>query len=299
MSCNRLQIASTLLGLTLSVSHAIWAEPQADAKGYSIDVRSDLVELFLNVRDRDGSFIADLRKSDFRVYDDGNPCELAFFESERYPVTVVMLLDTSGSMADSMLYLQIAASSFLANLRENDKVALFSFGRTIKELAPFTKDKSLLKTQINSLYPEGGTPLWDAIAYSMKVLRGVSGRKALLVFTDGADSSSRLSYECIARHCGRSSMPVFAVGCGSAIDDCALRRRLNRLSKNSGGQAIYVENLQKLQQVFTQLSEVLRTTYHAGYYSKRKPDGKWHTVSVQLESDRYPVQTRNGYYAIK
>ena len=117
MSCNRLQIASTLLGLTLSVSHAIWAEPQADAKGYSIDVRSDLVELFLNVRDRDGSFVADLRKSDFRVYDDGNPCELAFFESERYPVTVVMLLDTSGSMADSMLYLQIAASSFLANLR--------------------------------------------------------------------------------------------------------------------------------------------------------------------------------------
>jgi Mg-chelatase subunit ChlD len=100
-----------------------------------------------------------------------------------------MLLDTSGSMARSMFYLQIAASSFLANLRENDRVALFSFGCTMKELAPFTKDKSLLMTQIDSLYPEGGTPLYDAIARGMKVLRRVRGRKAQLVFTDGAAMS--------------------------------------------------------------------------------------------------------------
>jgi VWFA-related protein len=277
----------------------ISAQPQEDAKGYSIDVRTDLVELFLNVRDRDGFFVAGLKENDFRVYDDGDLRDLAFFESEKHPVTVVMLLDTSGSMAKSMLYLQIAASSFLANLRENDRLALFSFGRSMKELAPFTRDKSLLRTQINSLYPEGGTPLWDAIARSMKLLRSVTGRKALLVFTDGADSTSRLSYECIARRCGRSSIPVFVVGCGNAIKDYALRRRLNRLSENSGGQAIYVENTQELQQVFTQLSEVLRTTYHAGYYSKRKPDRKWHTVSVQLKSRRYPVRTRNGYYATK
>ena len=299
MNRNSLLLASTVLGFGLCMFPCICAEPERDSDGYSVDVRTDLVELFLNVRDRDGVFVANLKKVDFSVYDDGDLRELAFFDSERHPVTVVLLLDTSGSMAGSMLYLQIAASSFLANLRENDRAALFSFGRTIKELAPFTKDKSLLTTQINSLYPEGGTPLWDAIAYSMKVLRRVSGRKALLVFTDGADSASRLSYECIVRRCGRSSMPVFVVGCGSAIEDCALRKRLNRLSRDSGGQAVYVEDTQQLQQVFTQLSEVLRTTYHAGYYSKRKPDGKWHAVLVQLKNGRYPVQSRNGYYAIK
>jgi VWFA-related protein len=131
------------------------------------------------------------------------------------------------------------------------------------------------------------------------MLERVSGRKALILFTDGADSTSRLSYECIIRRCGRSSIPVFAVGCGKAIEDGILRKRLNALSRNSGGQAIYLKDTQKLQRAFIQFSDVLRTTYHAGYYSQRKPDGRWHAVSVKLKNGRHNVRTRNGYYSIK
>ena len=257
----------------------------------------DLVELFLNVRNNGGWFVDGLGKEDFIVHDDGDVRELAFFESEEYPVTVVLLLDTSGSMLESMVYLQTAAAKFLTSLRENDKVALYSFGGMLKELAPFTKEKLKLVEYIDHIYADGGTPLYDAVVRGVSLLTKVSGRKAILLFTDGADTTSRLSYESVARRCGRSSVPVFTIGCGDAVKNHAIRKLLDELSTNSGGQSIYVENTRVLEKAFARISDVLRTTYHAGYYTKRQPDGKWHDVSVALKSGRWNVFTRNGYYA--
>ncbi|MGW8180762.1 MAG: VWA domain-containing protein, partial [bacterium] len=187
-----------------------------EKEAFSIGVRADLVELFLNVRNRGGWFIDGLSKEDFIVYDEGDARELAFFEAEDYPVNVVMLLDTSGSMSNSVAYLQTAASKFLTSLREQDQVALYSFGGMLKELAPFTKEKLSLVDKIDRLYADGGTPLYDAVVRGVELLTKISGRKAILLFTDGADTTSRLSYESVARRCGRSSVPLFTVGCGTA-----------------------------------------------------------------------------------
>jgi VWFA-related protein len=291
--------AFSLACLSLLLSPNTLSQSAPNEEAFNIGIRTDLVELFLNVRNRGGWFIDGLKREDFIVYDDGDVRKLAFFESEEYPVTVVMLLDTSGSMTPSMAYLQRAASSFLTSLRASDRVALYSFGGILKELAPFTREKEPLVDQIDRIYADGGTPLYDAVVRAVKLLTKVSGRKAILLFTDGADTTSRLSYESVARRCGRSSVPVFTVGCGDAVKNHAIRKLLDALSKNSGGQSIYVENTRNLEKAFARISDVLRTTYHAGYYTNREPDGKWHDVSVELTSGRWIVYTRNGYYAVE
>lgn len=285
-------VALSLLPWPSSIGQA-----KQDDETFSIGVRADLVELFLNVRNRGGWFIDGLVKEDFIVYDDGDPRELAYFQSEEHPVTVVMLLDTSGSMSDSLAYLQTAASSFLTSLRPEDRVALYSFGGFLKELSPITDEKMGLVDYIDRIYADGGTPLYDAVVRGVRLLKKVSGRKAILLFTDGADTTSRLSYESVARRCGRSSVPLFTVGCGDAVKNHSIRKLLDALSENSGGQSVYVEDSRELEKAFARISDVLRTTYHAGYYSNRQPDGKWHDVSVELKSGRWIVFTRNGYYA--
>jgi len=299
MSNKQTQLVLVLvaLGLLLCPLGFLWAAQ--DESAFNVGVRTDLVELFLNVRNKGGWFIDGLKRDDFIVYDDREARDLAFFESEEYPVTVVMLLDSSGSMADSMVYLQTASAKFLSSLRENDKVSLYSFGGMLKELAPFTEKKSELVDQIERIYADGGTPLYDAVVRGVKLLTKVSGRKALLLFTDGADTTSRLSYESVAHRCGRSSVPVFTIGCGEAVKNHAIRKLLDALSTNSGGQSLYVENTRNLEKAFAKISDVLRTTYHAGYYANRQPDGKWHDVSVEVKSGRWIVYTRNGYYAVE
>jgi len=288
-----------LLGLSISLCPSSFSQGTPSTDAFNIGVRTDLVELFLNVRNKGGWFIDGLKKEDFIVYDNGDARKLAFFESEEYPVTVVMLLDTSGSMTVSMAYLQTAASSFLTSLRANDRVALYSFGGMLKEVSPFTEEKMELVDHIDRIYADGGTPLYDAVVRGVSLLTKITGRKAILLFTDGADTTSRLSYESVARRCGRSSVPVFTVGCGDAVKNHAIRKLLDALSKNSGGQSIYVKNTRSLEKAFAKISDVLRTTYHAGYYTRKKPDGKWHDVSADLTSGRWSVYTRSGYYAVR
>jgi VWFA-related protein len=295
----KIRLTTVLAVLVSLLAPQAYSQAQQDEEVFNIDIRTDLVELFLNVRNRGGWFIDGLSKEDFIVYDDGDARELAFFESEEYPVSVVMLLDTSGSMAESVAYLQTAASTFLTSLREQDRVALYSFGGMLKELSPFTKEKLKLVDRIDRVYADGGTPLYDAVVRGVRLLTKETGRKAILLFTDGADTTSRLSYESVARRCGRSSVPVFTVGCGQAVKNHAIRKLLDALSENSGGQSIYVENTMHLERAFARISDVLRTTYHAGYYTNRQPDGKWHDVSVELKSGRWIVFTRNGYYAVR
>jgi len=156
-----------------------------------------------------------------------------------------------------------------------------------------------LVDKIDRLYADGGTPLYDAVVRGVELLTKISGRKAILLFTDGADTTSRLSYESVARRCGRSSVPLFTVGCGTAAKNHAIRKLLDTLSENSGGQSVYVEDTRLLGKAFSKISEVLRTTYHAGYYANREPDGQWRNVSVELKSGRWIVHTRNGYYAVE
>ncbi|MFN2529701.1 MAG: VWA domain-containing protein [Pyrinomonadaceae bacterium] len=171
--------------------------PEEIDGGDVIRVNTTLVTIPVSVQDRDGRYIPDLRKDDFRVWEDGVEQQVAFFSSVDKPFSVVLMLDTSPSTQFRLEDIQDAAIDFINQLRPDDKVMVVSFDNDIKMLADFTNDRSKLQHAIQRTHTGDGTRLYDAIDMVMNQrLSRVTGRKAVVLFTDGVDTTSKhASYE--------------------------------------------------------------------------------------------------------
>ena len=276
-----------------------FALPVQQVRGDKEDViklKADLVELFLTVKD--GSrFIKGLKAGDFEVYEDGIAQELTYFDNEDQPVSVALLLDTSGSMQKAIGMLQQSAIKFIDSLKSDDEVAIISFGGMIRELAPFGRDKNKLAEAIGQTYADGPTLLYDGITRALIKLEFAGGRKAIVLITDGADTSSQLSAETVVKMSGRMAVPLFLVGAGDALKENKLKDILESLAERTGGNAYFIKSIKDLAQAFSEISANLKTSYRAGYYLSRAADGKWHKISVRLKNAKGQVISRQGYYA--
>jgi VWFA-related protein len=165
--------------------------------GDVIRVNTTLVTLPVSVTDRDGRYIPNLRKEDFRLWEDGVEQPVAFFSSVDKPFSVVLMLDTSGSTRFRLEEIQDAAITFVNQLRQDDRVMVVTFDDQIRVLSEFTSDRSRLRDAIRRTHPGDGTKLYDAVDMVMNQrLNNVEGRKAVVLFTDGVDTTSRrASYE--------------------------------------------------------------------------------------------------------
>ncbi|HWN10201.1 MAG TPA: VWA domain-containing protein [Pyrinomonadaceae bacterium] len=151
-----------------------------------------LVTLPVSVMDRDGKYIPNLRKEDFRLWEDGTEQTVAFFSAVDKPFSVVLMLDTSGSTRFRIDEIQDAAIAFVNQLRSDDRVMVISFDESINVLADFTSDRYRLRDAIRRTHPGGGTRLYDAVDLVINQhLNRVSGRKAVVLFTDGVDTTSK------------------------------------------------------------------------------------------------------------
>jgi len=171
--------------------------PEEVDAGDVIRVNTTLVTLPVSVTDRDGRYIPNLRKEDFRLWEDGVEQPVAFFSSVDKPFSVVLMLDTSGSTRFRLEEIQDAAITFVNQLRQDDRVMVVSFDDQIRVLSEFTSDRSRLRDAIRRTHPGDGTKLYDAVDMVMNQrLSNVEGRKAVVLFTDGVDTTSRhASYE--------------------------------------------------------------------------------------------------------
>ena len=162
-----------------------------------IRVNTTLVTLPVSVTDRDGRYIPNLRKEDFRLWEEGVEQSVAFFSSVDKPFSVVLMIDTSGSTRFRLEEIQDAAITFVGQLRQDDRVMVVSFDDQVRVLAEFTSDRSRLRDAIRRTEPGDGTKLYDAVDLVMNQrLNNVQGRKAIVLFTDGVDTTSRhASYE--------------------------------------------------------------------------------------------------------
>jgi VWFA-related protein len=169
--------------------------------GDVIRVNTTLVTLPVSVMDRDGKYIPNLRKEDFRLWEEGAEQNIAFFSSVDKPFSVVLMLDTSGSTRSRIGDIQDAAITFVNQLRPDDEVMVVSFAEQVRVLSEFTKDRYRLRDAIRYTHPGNGTRLYDAIDLVINQrLNSVSGRKAIVLFTDGVDTTSRnASYESTIR----------------------------------------------------------------------------------------------------
>lgn len=166
--------------------------PEEVEAGDVIKVETTLVTLPVSVMDRDGRYVPNLRKEDFRLWEDGTEQQVAFFSSVDKPFSVVLMIDTSGSTRMRLDAIQDAAITFTNQLRSDDRVMIVAFDDQIRVLSPFTSDRGRLRDAIRRTEPGDGTKLYDAVDLVMNQhLSNISGRKAIVLFTDGVDTTSR------------------------------------------------------------------------------------------------------------
>ena len=168
------------------------APPEEVDAGDVVRVNTTLVTIPVSVMDRDGRFVPNLLKDDFRIWEDGVEQEVAFFQSVDKPFSVVLMLDMSPSTQFRLEDIQDAASSFVNQLRPDDRVMVVSFNDDIKILSDFTTDRSKLQRAIQRSHTGDGTRLYDAVDMVMnQQLSRIQGRKAIVLFTDGVDTTSK------------------------------------------------------------------------------------------------------------
>src|SRR5713226_6890172 len=169
------------------------AGPEEVSEGDIVRVNTTLVSIPVSVMDRDGKYIPNLRKEDFRIWEDGVEQQVAYFASTEKPFTVALLIDTSGSTRFKLQEIQDAAIAFVNQLRPDDRVMIVSFNDKIRVLTPQpTNDRSLLRNAIRQTEPGDGTRLYDTVDQVInKELNRIEGRKAIVLFTDGVDTTSK------------------------------------------------------------------------------------------------------------
>jgi len=284
-----------------------------------IRVQVELVNLFATVRDKKKRLITDLAKDDFRVFEDGVEQKIAFFSHETsLPITLGLLIDTSGSEERMLPAEQEAASRFLQRvLRKSDLAMVISFDLDVDLLSDFTADRAQLeraiqRARINApstpmsvqgpLPQRGpkGTDFYDAVYLACREkLAGEAGRKALVILTDAVDNGSKVRLEEALEAAQRSDTvahillvydPAYGANEGVA----------KKLTEETGGRMIVVRNEKKLEEAFDQISEELRSQYTLGYYpSKNARDGRFRKIKVETARKDLHILARRGYYAPK
>jgi Ca-activated chloride channel family protein len=178
----------------------------------TLKIDTNLVTVPVIARSRNGSYIADLKKEEFKLTEDGVAQEIAFLASVDAPFYVVLMLDTSNSTKEKLPLIQRAAIAFLEQIRPNDKVKVISFDGVLRSWDDFTSDKTILRSAISKTRTGGGTRVYDAVQLALDSLRPIQQRKAIVLFTDGVDSySKRYSFESTVRDLDESGVIVYPI----------------------------------------------------------------------------------------
>lgn len=259
----------------------------------------NLVELPVTVADATGTPIHDLTKKNFRVQENGKTKTITNFDSAtNLPISVGLLLDHSGSMKARMKETKDAASEFLKRIiKPADRafVAGFSFDAT--KDAPFVSAAGSLAEQLRAV-PEadGGTSLYDAIVTALYRFRGAQGRKALVVLTDGEDTTSRVSYREMLDYARSARVPLYFIGVGMSVTDISGTAKMKSLAAETGGVAYFVNNVKKLGETYAQLESELRSQYLLAYETESsKNDREYRTVMVEVDRPDAHVRTIRGF----
>ena len=281
--------------------------PSASARPFTFEVDVDVVSLNVVVFDKAGKFVRGLGASEVQVLEDGVPQQVSYFQeasgpgAAKIPLSVVLVLDASGSMRTSLRFLQEAASAFVNRLEESDQALVVDFNEGVRGSGEFTGDAERLDRSVEGLQAWGGTSLYDAIHYALNRVKDQPGRKALLVFSDGADTTSQLKEQEVVDYARAVEASVYCVGIRGETGLVARSPRgfLRKVAKETGGEFFFPDRVGELVKAFAAISDELHNHYALGYTPKRPPDGGWRQISVKLNLKDAEVRVRKGYFAVK
>jgi VWFA-related protein len=280
--------------------------PAPTPRPFTLEVETSLVSVTAVVQDRNGAFIRGLGPEDVVVSEDGVKQEVAFFREasapgEKIPLSVVLVLDSSGSMKNNMRFLQEAAITFVNKLQDVDRALVVDFNSGVRGSAEFTDDVTRLEQFVDALQAWGGTSLYDAIHYGLNRIKDQPGRKAIIVFSDGDDTTSSLGEKDVIDYARAVEATVYCVGIrgGAGLMDRGPRGFLRKVAKETGGQYFFPEKVGDLIRVFSGISDELHNHYLLGYSPQRPPDGTWREIEVKLSRKDAQLRVRKGYFAVK
>jgi VWFA-related protein len=269
-----------------------------NAPGFAERLDVALVELYVAALDGAGRPLAGLTAGDFRVLEDGRPQEVRRFEEVRdLPLAVGLVLDTSGSMQESLIEAQRAAESFLRTVvRPGDTSFAVAFSDRPALLAPPTDDVDAVADALGGLRAYGGTALHDAMVTSLYYFRGLEGQKALVLLSDGDDTASNVPYADVLEYARRMNVAVYSVGLRIGVGDITARRKLGELARATGGQSFFVSRASELDLVYDVIEEELRNRYLLAFSSDRpRGDGGFRTIEVEVARSGVTGRTIRGY----
>lgn len=260
-----------------------------------------VVSLYATVTEA-GRLVPGLTREDFEILDNDKPQPLTIFSNEVLPITVIVMLDTSGSMTGNIGFLKAGAEQFLLRLLHGDRARLGAFNDKIQFVSALTGDRDELISSLGNIdfgYP---TRLYDAVAAGLDELRGIEGRRVVLVFTDGDDTASRTRFGTVLDRGQLEEVMIYAIGLQSenVINGYRVRTRpdrsLKRLAEETGGGYFELSKTDQLTSTFTRVAQELHSQYLLGF-SPETRDGKTHKLDVRVKKPGMTARARKTYVA--
>ncbi len=268
----------------------------------------ELVSLSVTVTDG-AKYVTGLEESDFEVFEDGTKQTLTFFSRVQQPIALAILLDTSNSMEDKLSTAQEAAIGFARRMKKDDVIEVIDFNSQVRIPQPFTNDVAALERAIRQTTVNGSTSLYNALYVSLKGLKDERAknseeirRQAIVVLSDGDDTSSVIEYDDVLDLAKRSETAIYAIGLRQPESGRGKFKEaefvLRQLSQETGGRVFFPLTIAELPKIYEQISEELASQYSMAY-SSRNPmrNGAWRRIDVRVAKPGLNARARRGYYA--
>ncbi|HEV3057359.1 MAG TPA: VWA domain-containing protein [Vicinamibacterales bacterium] len=286
--------------------------PPAPAGQQPFRAGVDVVSLNVIVTDGNSRYVTDLAVENFNVFEDGVKQDVTFFTKTNLPIALALLLDTSASMDTKLAAAQEAAIGFARKLRSQDLAEVIDFDSRVIVLQPFTNSAAELEQAIHKTSAGGSTSLYNAVYIALKDLKKVIAknvdeirRQAIVVLSDGEDTSSLLPFEEVLDLAKRSETAIYAIGLRSPESASTASKGfkeaefvLRQLSQQTGGRAFFPNQVNELASVYGLIADELSSQYTVGYSSRNpKRDGSWRRVVVRVDRPGVQARTKQGYFA--
>ena len=271
-------------------------------QGPTFKAGTQVVSLFVTVADAQKRLVPDLTQEDFEVFDNEKPQAITYFDNSVHPITVVVMLDTSGSMTLTIDLLKRAAEQFLIRLLPDDKAKVGAFNDKVQISSRFTNNRDQLISSVMDLDYGNGTRLWDAVALSLDELKGVEGRRVILVFTDGDDTASKVGLGNVIDRARAEEVMVYAIGLESEYFNGQRQVRsrpdggLRKIADETGGGYFELKKTSDLAPTFTKVASELHSQYVLGF-SPALLDNRVHKLMVKVKPAGLTARARRSYVA--
>jgi Ca-activated chloride channel family protein len=256
-----------------------------------------LVEVYATVHDQRGRYVDGLASQQFRVLDEGEVQPIVAFESQGSTLSCALVLDTTGSMQNTLPLVKNAAVSLIDEMRNGDSIAIYGFSTSLNLLQDFTEDRAAAKRALLRTRASGATALFDALAQVTRDVSKRQGKKVIVVFTDGADNASVLRAQSAITRAKKCGIPIYTVAEGEALQSKELLKQLRSIAEGSAGAFYEARKNADIGPIFRDILSSLQHTYMLTYKPPTVEGSTWRTIKLSVVGVAdYRIRAKEGYF---